>query len=132
MLSTLSTAKSRLAIPDLDVQYDDLLTTALTALSSRFDKYTSRTLARMANTTHEFAGDDTEIIPTCVPVESVSKFEVKSTEAEGWVQQSNADYVLHNSSLISLASRLGSSRHQGTYQQFGTLDLLQQWPPFFK
>src|SRR5437868_12908324 len=108
MLSTLANLKSRLAIPDLDVQHDDLLTTALTALSSRFDKYTNRTLARTANTTHEFGGDDTEIIPTCIPVESVSRFELKSTEAEGWLQQTNVDYVLRNSSVVSLSSRLGS------------------------
>src|SRR5438045_7991464 len=107
MLSTLSSPKLRPAIDALNVQYD-LLTTALTALSSRFDKYTNRTLSRTVNTTHEFGGDDTEIIPTCVPVESVSKFELKSTEAEGWVQQNNIDYVLRNSSVVSLSSRLGS------------------------
>jgi hypothetical protein len=41
MLSTLSTVKSRLAIPDLNVEFDDLLTTAL---SARFDNETNRTL----------------------------------------------------------------------------------------
>ena len=53
MLSTLPALKLRLAIPDLDVQYDDLLTNAVTALSSAFDKYTNRTLARTANITCE-------------------------------------------------------------------------------
>jgi hypothetical protein len=38
MLSTLSSVKARLAIPDLNVEFDDLLTTALTALSARFDR----------------------------------------------------------------------------------------------
>ena len=34
MLSTLSALKARLAIPAIDVQYDDLLTTALTAIQA--------------------------------------------------------------------------------------------------
>src|SRR5437899_7114166 len=107
MLSTLPTLKLRLAIDSLNVQYDDLLTNALTSLSSRFDKYTNRTLSRTVNTTHEFGGDDTEVIPTCVPVESVSKFELKSSETEGWLEQTNVEYIIRNSSVISLTSRLG-------------------------
>jgi hypothetical protein len=66
--------KSRLAIPDLNVEFDDLLTTALTSLSARFDRETNRTLTRTANTTHEFDACETEIIPSCYPIESVSKF----------------------------------------------------------
>src|SRR5882762_5784070 len=62
MLTQLPTLKARLAIPAIDIQYDDLLTNALTAISSRFDHETSRTLARTVNTTFEF-GDDTEILP---------------------------------------------------------------------
>src|SRR5438445_7497144 len=112
MLSTLANLKLRLGIPDLDVQYDALLTSALVSLSSRFDKYTNRTLSRTANTTHEFRGDDTEIIPACVPIEAVSKFELKSNEAEGWVEQTSVEYILRNSSVISLTNRLGSWRQQ--------------------
>src|SRR3954469_10861483 len=102
MLSTLSTVKSRLAMPDLNVEFDDLLTTALTALSARFDRETNRTLTRTANSTYEFDACETEIIPPCYPIESVSKFETKSTEAEGWVQQSNIVYLIRNSCVISL------------------------------
>src|SRR6266699_460881 len=104
MLSTLSTLKSRLAIPELDVQYDDLLTTALTALSSAFDKYTNRTLARTANITYEFHASDTEITPPVYPIESVSKFELKTSESEGWIEQTNVTYLVRNSSVISLSS----------------------------
>src|SRR5436190_23803961 len=102
MLSTLSTLKSRLAIPDFNVEFDDLLTTALTALSARFDRKTNRTLTRTANTTYEFDACETEIIPPCYPIESVSKFETKSTEAEGWVEQSNIDHVIRRSTVIAL------------------------------
>src|ERR1041384_4112672 len=101
MLSTLSSVKSRLAIPDLNVEFDDLLTTALTALSVRFDRETNRILTRTANTTHEFDPCETEIIPPCYPIESISKFETKSTETEGWVQQSNIDYSQPSTSRIT-------------------------------
>ena len=112
MLSTLPNLKSRLSIPDLNVQYDDLLTAALTALSSAFDKYTNRTLSRNANITYEFQASDTEITPPVYPIESVSKFELKSTEAEGWIEQTSVEYILRNSSVISLTNRLGSWRQQ--------------------
>ena len=46
--------RARLGIPHLNVEFDDLLTTALTALSARFDRETNRTFTRTANTTHEF------------------------------------------------------------------------------
>src|SRR3954466_2593989 len=106
MLSTLATLNSRLAIPDLTVEFDDLLTTALTALSARFDRETNRTLTRTANTTHEFDASETEIIPPCYPIESVSKFETKSTETEGWVQQNGIDYLIRRNSVVSLSSPL--------------------------
>ena len=44
MLTQLSTVKSRLALIVTD--YDDLLTSAIKAVSDRFDKETNRTLAR--------------------------------------------------------------------------------------
>src|SRR5436853_2939815 len=112
MLSTLANLKSRLAIPDLDVQHDDLLTTALRALSSAFDKYTNRTLARTANTTHEFAGNDTEILPPVCPIESVSKFELKTSESEGWIEQTNITYLIRNASVISLSFPLSTINSQ--------------------
>jgi hypothetical protein len=106
MLSTLSSVKSRLAIPDLNVEFDDLLTTALTALSARFDRETNRTLIRTANTTHEFDPCGTAIIPPCYPIESVSKFETKPTEAEGWIEQTSVDYLIRNNTVVTLSSPL--------------------------
>src|SRR6185503_8443076 len=104
-LSQLSTVKARLALDPLFVDFDDLLTRALTAISARFDRETNRTLTRTANSTHEFDSCKTEIIPPCYPIESVSKFEIKSTEAEGWVEQTNIDYLIRRNSIISLAAR---------------------------
>ncbi len=76
MLSTLSAVKARLGIPDLTVEFDDLLTTALTALSARFDKETNCTLSRTVNSTHEFDAIETEIIPRCYPIPPNSLIEI--------------------------------------------------------
>ncbi len=116
MLSQLSTVKARLAIPDLNVEFDDLLTTALTALSARFDKETNRTLSRTVNSTHEFDAIETEITPPCYPLESVSKFELKTTESEGWVQQNNIYYLIRNASVISISVSLSYQPSTPNYQ----------------
>src|SRR6476661_4119610 len=108
MLSTISTLKSRLAVPDTDPQHDDLLTSVLEALSARFDNETGRTLARTVNTTFEFDPANTEICIPCYPIESVSKFELKTTEAEGWVEQTGIDYLIRNGCIISLPSPLST------------------------
>ena len=107
MLTTLSTLKSRLAIDQANPQYDDLLTSAIKSLSARFDKETNRTLARTENATFEFHPRDTELSPPCYPIESVTKFETKSSEASGWQEVSPApDFLLRSSCIISLGAPL--------------------------
>src|SRR5208282_3620743 len=103
MLTQLSTLKARLAIPDTDQQYDALLTNAIKSVSARFDKETNRTLARTENATHEFDPDDTEILVPCYPIESVTQFELKTTESEGWVEQPLPDFLIRSACIISLA-----------------------------
>jgi hypothetical protein len=104
MLTQLSTLKARLAIPDTDPQYDALLTNAIKSVSARFDKETNRTLARTQNATHEFDPDDTEILVPCYPIESVSKFEQKTTESEGWQEvQPAPDFLIRKNCIISLS-----------------------------
>ncbi len=49
MLCQLSTVKARLALLDTDTTYDALLTSAIQAVSARFEKETNRTLARTEN-----------------------------------------------------------------------------------
>ncbi len=117
MLSTLAALKARLAIPETDPQFDDLLTGALTALSARFDQETNRTLARTVNTAFEFDPADTEICVPCYPIESVSKFELKSTEAEGWVEQTNIDYLIRRACIISLPAHLNLQPATFNFQQ---------------
>ena len=103
MLTQLVTLKSRLAIPTEDTQYDTLLTNAIKAVSARFDKETNRTLARTENATCEFDPDDTEIIVPCYPIETVTKFELKFTEAAGWREQQPAPgHLIHRPCIITL------------------------------
>src|SRR6476661_8095675 len=107
MLTQLSTVKTRLALVITD--YDDLLTNAIRAASTRFDKETNRTLSRTAAVTHEFDATDTEILPPCYPVESVTKFELKSNETDGWSEQTGIQYLIRRQCVISLSSQLDSS-----------------------
>src|SRR6266568_3948337 len=104
MLTQLSTVKSRLALTVTD--YDDLLTNAIKAVSARFDKETNRTLSRTTSATHEFDAADTEILPPCYPVESVTKFELKSNETDGWSEQTGVQYLIRRQCVISLSSPL--------------------------
>src|SRR6267142_2112383 len=111
MLTQLTTVKDRLAITVST--YDTLLTNAIEAVSTRFDNLTNRTLARTVGTTQEFPADKTEIILSCFPLEAVTKLELKSTEAEGWVEQTGIDYLIRNACVVSLSTRLGTWRDQG-------------------
>ena len=113
MLAQLTTIKDRLTIAPATTTYDALLTSAIKAISSRFDKITNRTLARTVGTTQEFPADKTEIILSCFPLETVTKLELKSTETQGWVEQTGIDYLIRNACVISLSSRLGTCRDQG-------------------
>src|SRR6266481_982734 len=106
MLTQLSTVKSRLALTVTD--YDDFLTHAIKAVSARFDKDTNRSLARTTTATHEFDVDETEVSPPCYPIESVTKFELKSNETDGWSEQTGVQYLIRRQCVISLSSPLNS------------------------
>jgi Phage gp6-like head-tail connector protein len=106
MLTQLTAVKARLGITDST--YDTLLTSAINAVSSRFDRETNRTLARTENATHEFDPGDTEILVSCYPIESVAKFELKSSESAGWLEQTDVEYLIRHSCIISLPSGLCS------------------------
>ncbi|HSU56761.1 MAG TPA: hypothetical protein VLT36_22070 [Candidatus Dormibacteraeota bacterium] len=108
MLTQLSSLKARLAIADTDVTSDDLLTSVIEALSARFDNETNRTLSRTEDATFEFDADQQEISPTCYPIESVSKFETKTSEAAGWVEQTGIDYLVRSACTISLSESINS------------------------
>src|SRR6266550_7340701 len=108
MLTLLSTVKTRLGIDEFDLSSDAILTSAINAISFRFDKETNRTLARTTTATQEFSADDTEICLESYPVESVTKFELKPNETEGWIEQIGVEYLVRRACVLSLASALDS------------------------
>lgn len=110
MLTQLTTVKARLGIAPADVTQDDLLTRAIQAVSARFDRECNRTFARTAGAMQEFPAGGTEIVARCYPIETVTKFEVKSGEADGWVEQSDVDYLVRLACVISLNVPLFSVR----------------------
>src|SRR6266481_4710098 len=106
MLSTLATLKTRLAIEEFNVEFDSLLTNTLDAISARFDHECNRTFARAENITHEFAGDDLEVMPPCYPIETVTKFELKENETDGWLELPDVTFLIRRQCIISLQSPL--------------------------
>ena len=66
MLTQLLTVKSRLALDEFNVQFDSILTSAIKAVSARFDKETNRSLSR---TTHpRFSLTSTRTRPPSSPM----------------------------------------------------------------
>lgn len=111
MLTQLSTLKSRLNL--LTTDFDALLTLVLEALSVRFDRECHRTLARAEGAVYEFDADTLDLRPPCYPIESVAKFELKTSEAEGWVEQVGVEFLLRRNCVLSLAQALGGSDQRG-------------------
>jgi hypothetical protein len=106
MLTELATVKKRLSILPSDVSQDELLTRAIEAVSARFDRECNRTMARTVDATQEFGAGEAEIIAKCYPVEVVTKFELKTSEGDGWVEQTGADYIVRQGCVISLSEPL--------------------------
>src|SRR5437879_13196874 len=114
MLTTLVAFKSRLGLDTFDTTDDVLLTNLLKHVSARFSAECNRTFDYGAALTYEFRANDTKILVDHPPIELVSKFELKSTEAEGWLLLSAIDYLLSpHRSVIELAQPLGQSGQVG-------------------
>jgi hypothetical protein len=112
MLTQLSTVKNRLGIDPADIKDDDLLTRAINAISARFDMECKRMFARTVNDAHEFNPTEIEVVPRCYPIESVTRFELKTSEDEGWVAQTDVSFLLRRNCVIGLEEGLGSARQQ--------------------
>ncbi len=52
------------------------------------------------------AATGTEIVARCYPIETVSKFELKASESEGWVEQAGVEYLIRQGCVISLSAPL--------------------------
>ena len=103
MLTQLVTVKKRLEIALSDATYDEVLTRAIEAIGARFDRECNRTLARTVDLTQEFCADEIEIPAICYPIESISRFELRSTATAGWIEQGSVDYIVRSNCVISLA-----------------------------
>jgi hypothetical protein len=111
MLAQLSSLKSRLRLESFDVADDTLLTNYLKHASGRFAQECNRIFDRAVGATFEYHAHEREITPDRYPIESVTGFDLKSNETEGWVPQSDIDYVISpEKCLIELATSLGHSR----------------------
>lgn len=113
MLTLLPTLKTRLAIPELDVTYDALLTDAIRGFSARFDRECNRTLARTVDTVYEFPGSYTHLLPPGYPVETIARLELKTSESEGWVEQTGIEIRIRRGCVVSLGRPLGTWDDQG-------------------
>ena len=110
MLTQLSTIKARLGIDDFDVSHDALLANFIEAASATFEKYCNRQFGREVDFAQEFPADNSEIILVKYPVESVTKFQLKQNETDGWVDQAAPDYLIRSACVVSLEEPLGSCR----------------------
>jgi len=114
MLTQLSTLKARLGFELFDTTDDTGLTNILKHVSARFAADCNRIFDYGASLTYEFPADEIGIFVDRPPVEAVSQFELKRTEAEGWIVQPDVDYLLSpKKTMISLAKRIGTSRQLG-------------------
>jgi hypothetical protein len=106
MLAQLDKVKARLGLADSSM--DEMITRAIEAVSVRFDRECNRMLARTVGAAEEFDGDDTEIRVRSYPIETVTGFELKTSEAGGWVQQTVSSYLVRRSCVISLSQPLSA------------------------
>jgi len=114
MLTQLSTLKARLGLDLFDTTDDVLLTSLLKHVSARFAAECNRVFDYGTGLTYEFRAEQLSILVDHPPIQSVTQFDLKSTEAEGWILQPAIDYLLSpQRAVIELAQPLGTSRQLG-------------------
>jgi len=114
MLTQLATIKARLGLDLFDTTDDPLLTSLLKHVSARFAAECNRVFDYGTGLTYEFRADQINILVDHTPIQAVTQFDVKSSEAEGWLLQSSISYLLSPSrTVIELAQPLGASRQLG-------------------
>jgi hypothetical protein len=114
MLTQLSTLKTRLGLEIFDTTDDVILTNILKHVSARFAADCNRIFDYGAFLAYEFPADEIHLSVDHPPIELVSEFALKTTEAEGWIVQPDVDYLLSpKKAIVALAERLGTSRQLG-------------------
>ena len=122
MLTQLSTLKTRLGIETFDTTDDWLLINILKHVSARFAAECNRIFDYGPDLTLEFRAEQINIVVDRPPIQSVAAFHLKSTETEGWLLQSNIDYLLSPQRTgvelpepLGLAGQLGRVTYTGGY-----------------
>ncbi len=109
MLTQLTTIKSRLGLELFDPTEDALLTNILKHVSARFAVECNRVFDYATELKYEFRAEELFIVVDRPPIDLLSEFHLKTTEAEGWVLQSSVDYLISPAkSVIELAEAIGS------------------------
>src|SRR5436309_61097 len=107
MLTTLPNLKSRLCLEAFATDDDPLLSNLLKHVSARFACECNRTFDYEAGLTCQFRADQINIIVERAPIEVVTRFDLKTTESEGWLLQAGIDYLLSpQKTVIELAQPL--------------------------
>lgn len=106
MLTQLSTVKGRLSLTEADTSNDTLLMNAIQAVSARFERECNRLFTRTEGAGFEFSPNDMELVVDCYPIETVTRFETKTSEALGWLEQTGIDFLIRCSCVISLRSAM--------------------------
>lgn len=121
MLCQLSDLKTRLKIAEADVVDDAVLEAFIAGVSQRFDEECNRKFALDEYARFEFRGDEINVLVDRFPIVGVTLFELKETEAEGFVEVTEpGDYLVNSTrSIIELASPLGTSRQLARVQFSG-------------
>jgi hypothetical protein len=121
MLCQLAGLKTRLKIPTADVVDDAVLEGFISGVSARFEAECNRRFALDEYAKYEFRGDEMNVLVDRFPIISVTLFELKTTEAEGFVEVTEpGDYLVNPTrSIIELASPLGTSRQLARVQYSG-------------
>lgn len=112
-LAALATVKARLGITASTE--NTLLTNLLELATGIFNRHCNRVFARSESATDEFDADHCELNLSRPPLESVSAFALKTREADGWVTQTDVDYIARKTPggcILSLTSPLGSFRER--------------------
>jgi hypothetical protein len=114
MLTTLATLKLRLGLELFDTTDDTVLTNLLKLVSARFAAECNRLFDYGAGLTFEFRGDERNLLVDHPPIQSVSQFELKTSEMEGWIIQAPTTYLISpRKTLVELLEPLGSSLQLG-------------------
>jgi hypothetical protein len=107
MITELNTVKGRLGIDEFEVKYDALLTRAIKAVGTRFERICRRRFERAADFQQEFEIGEVEIALVLYPVEAVTKFETREKEMDAWVEKTGVEYLVEAGCVVSLRKRLG-------------------------